>query len=99
MNTKIRITERWSESSGMQYTSVCNPLISLPYEKSSCRPMEKIVKDEYCFIPPRIMEHYKSLWPGAISQGENLEELKVNISDAIQLMIAWIYEEAHELSM
>jgi predicted RNase H-like HicB family nuclease len=26
--------------------------------------------------------------PGAISQGETLEELKVNISDAVQLMLA-----------
>ncbi|HYA84270.1 MAG TPA: type II toxin-antitoxin system HicB family antitoxin [Candidatus Bathyarchaeia archaeon] len=34
--------------------------------------------------------------PGAISQGETLEELKVNITDAIQLMLASIYEEAHE---
>jgi predicted RNase H-like HicB family nuclease len=32
--------------------------------------------------------------PGAISQGETLEEL--NIVDAIQLMLASIYEEAHE---
>jgi predicted RNase H-like HicB family nuclease len=28
--------------------------------------------------------------------GEKLEELKVNITDAIQLMLASIYEEAHE---
>ena len=34
--------------------------------------------------------------PGAISQGETLEELKVNITDAIQLILASIYEEAHE---
>jgi predicted RNase H-like HicB family nuclease len=34
--------------------------------------------------------------PGAISQGETLEELKVNISDAVQLMLDSIYEEAHE---
>jgi predicted RNase H-like HicB family nuclease len=34
--------------------------------------------------------------PGAISQGETLEELKVNITDAIQLMLASIYEEEHE---
>ena len=34
--------------------------------------------------------------PGTISQGETLEELKVNITDAIQLMLASIYEEAHE---
>jgi predicted RNase H-like HicB family nuclease len=34
--------------------------------------------------------------PGAITQGETLEELKVNITDAIQLMLASIYEEAHE---
>jgi predicted RNase H-like HicB family nuclease len=34
--------------------------------------------------------------PGAISQGETLGELKVNITDAIQLMLASIYEEAHE---
>ena len=33
---------------------------------------------------------------GAISQGETLEELKVNITDPIQLMLASIYEEAHE---
>jgi predicted RNase H-like HicB family nuclease len=32
--------------------------------------------------------------PGAISQGESLEELKVTITDAIQLMLASIYEEA-----
>jgi predicted RNase H-like HicB family nuclease len=34
--------------------------------------------------------------PGAIAQGETLEELKVNITDAIRLMLASIYEEAHE---
>ncbi len=34
--------------------------------------------------------------PGAISQGETLEELNVNIIDAIQLMLGSIYEEAHE---
>jgi predicted RNase H-like HicB family nuclease len=34
--------------------------------------------------------------PGAISQGETLEALKVNMADAIQLMLASIYEEAHE---
>jgi predicted RNase H-like HicB family nuclease len=34
--------------------------------------------------------------PGAISQGETPKELKVNITDAIQLMLASIYEEAHE---
>jgi predicted RNase H-like HicB family nuclease len=34
--------------------------------------------------------------PGAISQGETLGELKVNMTDAIQLMLASIYEEAHE---
>jgi predicted RNase H-like HicB family nuclease len=34
--------------------------------------------------------------PGVISQGETLEELKVNMVDAIQLMLASIYEEAHE---
>ena len=34
--------------------------------------------------------------PGAIRQGETLDELKVNITDAIQLMLASIYEEAHE---
>lgn len=33
------------------------------------------------------------------SQGETLEELKVNITDAIQLMLASIYEEAHEKKM
>ena len=33
--------------------------------------------------------------PGA-SQGEPLRELEVNITDAIQLMLASIYEEAHE---
>jgi predicted RNase H-like HicB family nuclease len=34
--------------------------------------------------------------PGAISQGETLEELKVNTVDAIQLILDSIYEEAHE---
>jgi predicted RNase H-like HicB family nuclease len=34
--------------------------------------------------------------PGAISQGETLEELKVNIVDAVQLIVDPIYEEAHE---
>jgi len=34
--------------------------------------------------------------PGAISQGETLRELEVNITDAIQLMLSSIYEEAHE---
>ena len=34
--------------------------------------------------------------PGAISQGETLEELKVNMIDAVELMLASIYEEAHE---
>ena len=34
--------------------------------------------------------------PSAISQGETLEELMVNITDVIQLMLASIYEEAHE---
>ena len=34
--------------------------------------------------------------PGAISQGETLEELKVNITDALQLMLVSISEEAHE---
>ncbi|MGB8935208.1 MAG: type II toxin-antitoxin system HicB family antitoxin [Candidatus Nitrosopolaris sp.] len=34
--------------------------------------------------------------PGAISQGETLEELKVNIVDAVQLIVDSIYEEAHE---
>jgi predicted RNase H-like HicB family nuclease len=33
--------------------------------------------------------------PGAISQGETLRELEVNITDAIQLMLASINEEAH----
>jgi predicted RNase H-like HicB family nuclease len=37
--------------------------------------------------------------PGAISQGETLEELRVNIADAIQLMLSSIYEEAHEKKM
>jgi len=34
--------------------------------------------------------------PGAISQGETLGDLKVNMTDAIQLMLTSIYEEAHE---
>ncbi|MGB6531627.1 MAG: type II toxin-antitoxin system HicB family antitoxin [Candidatus Nitrosopolaris sp.] len=34
--------------------------------------------------------------PGAISQGETLEELKVNMVDVIQLILDSIYEEAHE---
>ncbi|MGC1933327.1 MAG: type II toxin-antitoxin system HicB family antitoxin [Candidatus Nitrosopolaris sp.] len=34
--------------------------------------------------------------PGAISQGETLEELEVNMVDAVQLILASIYEEAHE---
>jgi predicted RNase H-like HicB family nuclease len=34
--------------------------------------------------------------PGAISQGETLEELQVNMVDAVQLMLASIYEDAHE---
>ena len=34
--------------------------------------------------------------PGAISQGETLGDLKVNMTDAIQLMLASIYEEAYE---
>jgi predicted RNase H-like HicB family nuclease len=34
--------------------------------------------------------------PGAISQGETLQELKVNMIDAVELMLASIYEEAHE---
>jgi len=32
----------------------------------------------------------------AISQGETLEELKVNITDAIQLILASVYEESSE---
>jgi predicted RNase H-like HicB family nuclease len=32
---------------------------------------------------------------GAISQGETLEELELNITDAIQLILASVYEEAH----
>ncbi|MDQ6864355.1 MAG: type II toxin-antitoxin system HicB family antitoxin [Thermoproteota archaeon] len=32
--------------------------------------------------------------PGAISQGETLEELEANMTDAIQLMLASINEEA-----
>ncbi|MFZ0511621.1 MAG: type II toxin-antitoxin system HicB family antitoxin [Candidatus Nitrosopolaris sp.] len=34
--------------------------------------------------------------PGAISQGETLEDLKVNMVDAIQLILDSIYEDAHE---
>ena len=34
--------------------------------------------------------------PGAISQGETLGDLMVNMTDAIQLMLASIYEEAHK---
>jgi len=34
--------------------------------------------------------------PGAISQGETLEELERNMTDAVQLILASIYEEAHE---
>jgi predicted RNase H-like HicB family nuclease len=34
--------------------------------------------------------------PGAISQGETFEELKVNVVNAIQLILDSIYEEAHE---
>jgi predicted RNase H-like HicB family nuclease len=34
--------------------------------------------------------------PGAISQGETLRELEVYIRDAIQLMLASIYEEPRE---
>jgi predicted RNase H-like HicB family nuclease len=34
--------------------------------------------------------------PGAISQGETLGELKLNLTDGVQLMLASIYEEAHE---
>jgi predicted RNase H-like HicB family nuclease len=34
--------------------------------------------------------------PGAISQGETLEELELNMTDAVQLMLASIYEEAHD---
>ncbi|MFY9795918.1 MAG: type II toxin-antitoxin system HicB family antitoxin [Candidatus Nitrosopolaris sp.] len=34
--------------------------------------------------------------PGAISQGETLEELKVNMVDAVQLILDSLYEEAHE---
>jgi predicted RNase H-like HicB family nuclease len=33
---------------------------------------------------------------GAISQGETLEELERNMIDAVQLILASIYEEAHE---
>jgi predicted RNase H-like HicB family nuclease len=34
--------------------------------------------------------------PGAISQGETLEELELNMTDAVQLILASVYEEAHE---
>jgi predicted RNase H-like HicB family nuclease len=34
--------------------------------------------------------------PDAISQGETLEELERNMTDVIQLILASIYEEAHE---
>ncbi|MFY9794111.1 MAG: hypothetical protein WAK17_16770 [Candidatus Nitrosopolaris sp.] len=34
--------------------------------------------------------------PGAISQGETLEELDVNMVDAVQLILTSIYKEAHE---
>jgi predicted RNase H-like HicB family nuclease len=34
--------------------------------------------------------------PGAISQGETLEELERNMTDAVQLILGSIYEEAHE---
>jgi predicted RNase H-like HicB family nuclease len=34
--------------------------------------------------------------PGAISQGEILEELERDMTDAIQLILESIYEEAHE---
>jgi predicted RNase H-like HicB family nuclease len=37
--------------------------------------------------------------PGAISQGETLEELERNMTDAVQLILASIYEEAHEKKM
>jgi len=33
---------------------------------------------------------------GAISQGETLGDLMVNMTDAIQLMLASIYEETHK---
>jgi predicted RNase H-like HicB family nuclease len=33
--------------------------------------------------------------PGAISQGETLGELERNMTDAVQLILASIYEEAH----
>ena len=35
--------------------------------------------------------------PGAISQGETLEELEANMTDAIQLMLASINEEAQHI--
>ena len=34
--------------------------------------------------------------PGAISQAETLEELEVNMVDAVQLILASIRKEAHE---
>jgi predicted RNase H-like HicB family nuclease len=34
--------------------------------------------------------------PGAVSQGETLEELELNMTDAVQLILASIYEEAHD---
>ena len=34
--------------------------------------------------------------PGAISQAETLEELERDMTDAVQLILASIYEEAHE---
>ena len=34
--------------------------------------------------------------PGAISEGETLEELEVNMVDAVQLILASINENAHE---
>jgi predicted RNase H-like HicB family nuclease len=34
--------------------------------------------------------------PGAICQGETLEELKVNMVDTVQLILTSIYEEADE---
>jgi predicted RNase H-like HicB family nuclease len=33
--------------------------------------------------------------PGAISQGETLKDLERNMTDAVQLILASIYEEAH----
>jgi predicted RNase H-like HicB family nuclease len=33
---------------------------------------------------------------GAISQGETIDELKANMVDAVQLILASINEEAHE---